>query len=182
MENIKIQIVEDNLMVLQSLKHLLSSIKEFEIVATSKDLNQALNDAREFKPNILLMDVNMGNKTCYNCLEEILAVQNETKVIALTSSEDLLVIQKMLKIGASGYLTKSVSKETLIKAINEVLDGKEFICEEVKEVYFKNFIRSGFDEVIPETNFDNLKKRVDERINHILEYSEGIKNESILLN
>lgn len=175
MKNIKIQIVEDNLMVLQSLKHLLSSIGKFDIVATSINLEQAVIDAKQLKPNIILMDVNMGSKTCYNCLEEILAVQKETKVIALTSSEDILVIQKMLKIGASGYLTKSVSKETLIEAINEVLDGKEFICEEVKDVYFKNFIINDFDETIPETNLDNLRKRVDERINHILEYTESVK-------
>lgn len=178
MKNIKIQIVEDNIMVLQSLKHLLSSIGKFDIVATSINLEQALIDAKKLKPNIILMDVNMGSKTCYNCLEEILAVQKETKVIALTSSEDILVIQKMLKIGASGYLTKSVTKETLIQAINEVLDGKEFICEEVKDVYFKNFIINDFDETIPETNLDNLRKRVDERINHILEYTESVKNVS----
>lgn len=179
MENIKIHIVEDNLMVLQSLKYLLSSIENFDVVATSINLEQALIDAKKLKPNIILMDVNMGSKTCYNCLEEILSVHKKTKVIALTSSEDISVIQKMLKIGANGYLTKSVSKKTLIKGINEVLNGKEFICEEVKDIYFKNFINDDFNEAIPESNVNDLRKRVDERINHILEYSEGVKTKDV---
>lgn len=175
MENIKIQIVEDNLMVLQSLKHLVSSIEGVEVVATSIDLEKALIDAKKISPDVILMDVNMGDKTCYDCVEKILADFNNTKVIALTSSEDILVIQKMLKIGASGYLTKNVSKKTLINAINEVLKGKKFICEEVKEIKFKHFIINDFDNIIPEINLDEVKKRNDERMKIIQEYYDNIK-------
>lgn len=180
MKNIKIQIVEDNLMVLQSLKHLLSSIGKFDIVATSINLEQALIDAKHMTPNVILMDVNMGSEKSYDCVKKIRSVLKETKVIALTSSEDINIIQKMMAIGAKGYLTKKISKATLVKAIHEVLDGKAFICEEVKDVYFKNFINDDFDEAIPETNVNDLRKRVDERINHIQKYSESIKNDSLI--
>lgn len=123
MKKIKIQLVEDNLMVIQCLKSLLGKEDDFEVVACTTSLDTVLKDAYTNKPDIILMDVNMNNILSFKFVKEIQNNLKNTKVLALSGYEDNKLIKKMFEAGVEAYLTKSTTKQQLFEIIREVSEN-----------------------------------------------------------
>lgn len=123
MKKIKIQLVEDNLMVIQCLKSLLGKEDDFEVVACTTSLDTVLKDAYTNKPDIVLMDVNMNNILSFKFVKEIQNNLKNTKVLALSGYEDNKLIKKMFEAGVEAYLTKSTTKQQLFEIIREVSEN-----------------------------------------------------------
>ena len=123
MKKIKIQLVEDNLMVIQCLKSLLGKEDDFEVVACTTSLDTVLKDAYTNKPDIILMDVNMNNILSFKYVKEIQNNLKNTKVLALSGYEDNKLIKKMFEAGVEAYLSKSTTKQQLFEIIREVSDN-----------------------------------------------------------
>lgn len=123
MKKIKIQLVEDNLMVIQCLKSLLGKEDDFEVVACTTSLDTVLKDAYTNKPDIILMDVNMNNILSFKYVKEIQNNLKNTKVLALSGYEDNKLIKKMFEAGVEAYLSKSTTKQQLFEIIREVSEN-----------------------------------------------------------
>jgi DNA-binding NarL/FixJ family response regulator len=133
MKKIKLLIADDHQLVRESVSAMLNADNRFQVIAICKDGQEAVNLARELKPDVVLMDINMPVKDGYQATREIRSNNPGTKIVCLSMHTDSIITQRMLKAGVSGYVTKVSSHKTLVKAILDVHEGYKFICSEVNE-------------------------------------------------
>ena len=102
----KVVIVDDDRLVAMSLKTIVESDKDIEVLATGNSGEEAINLYDEYDPDVLLMDIRMAGMTGLEAGEEILNKHADAKILYLTTFNDDEYIVKALSIGAKGYIIK----------------------------------------------------------------------------
>ncbi len=128
---IKIIIAEDHALYRDGLKTMLSSHKDFDIVAEADNGSTLIKLFEFHKPDIVLMDINMPILNGIEATKFVTAHFKDTKVIAITMNDEKSSIMDMMDAGANGYVLKSEDKEEIIKAINTVMNGDDYYSKNV---------------------------------------------------
>lgn len=131
MSFLKIYIVDDHQMLIDGLKALLSDEKHISIVGEHILPKQALKEIGEYRPDIVLTDINMPEMDGIELTRELKKQQPDVKVIALSMFGERETISEMLKAGVSGYILKNTGKQELLKAIDKVANGETFFSDEI---------------------------------------------------
>jgi len=131
MAYLKIYIVDDHQMLIDGLKALLSDEKHISIVGENILPKQALKEIGEYRPDIVLTDINMPEMDGIELTREIKKQQPDIKIIALSMFGERETISDMLKAGVSGYILKNTGKQELLKAIDKVANGGTFFSDEI---------------------------------------------------
>ena len=95
----------------------------FEVVATASDAASAVRIAGTVRPDVVLMDLNLGTQTGVEATQQIVAALPATRVLVLSASGEHSDVLEAVKAGASGYLLKSSSVEELVDAVNRTAAG-----------------------------------------------------------
>jgi DNA-binding NarL/FixJ family response regulator len=95
----------------------------FEVVATASDANSAVRIARAVRPDVVLMDLNLGELSGVDATAMITGELPKTRVLVLSASGEHDDVLGAVKAGASGYLVKSASAEELVNAVNRTAAG-----------------------------------------------------------
>jgi DNA-binding NarL/FixJ family response regulator len=125
----KIVITDDDSLVAVSLKTIISS-GGIEVLAVGNSAAQAVELYDRYNPDIILMDIRMGEKTGLDAAKEILSKHSEARVLFLTTFEDDEYILTALKIGAKGYILKQ-NYESIIPSLNAVMSGQTVFGEKI---------------------------------------------------
>ncbi len=121
---IRVLLVDDHVVVRQGLKMVLSLEEDFEVAGEASNGEEAVVQARNLKPHVVLMDLLMPVMNGVDAIRNIKAAQPEIEIVALTSVlEDRLVIDAV-EAGAMGYLLKETGPETLFEAIRAASRGE----------------------------------------------------------
>ncbi len=102
MKSIKVMIADDHALIREGIKKLLELEEGIEIVAVAQDGVDALEKVAVYKPDVMLLDINMPNMNGIECLRQVKAKHAKTKVIMLTIHEDSEYLIKTINIGAEG--------------------------------------------------------------------------------
>jgi DNA-binding NarL/FixJ family response regulator len=124
---IKILIADDYLLLRTAWKLLLQSNPDFVVVGTTGDGKATIDFIRGNRVDIVLMDINMPNKSGIETTFEINNIAPWIKVIGLSMHNEIHYVNKMMKAGAKGFVTKSADKEELFKAISSVYNNIPYI-------------------------------------------------------
>ena len=124
---IRVLIAEDHAVVRNGLKSILDSDPEFEVVGEASDGDQALTLAQDLLPDVVLMDIRMGQADGITATRRIRSVVPSVRVVVLTSYDEDELVFSSIRAGASGYLLKEVSAHQLLNAIRTVADGFSLI-------------------------------------------------------
>lgn len=165
MEKITILIADDHKLIRETWTYILNSDERFEVVAECGDAEQAVELARELKPDIVLMDINMAPFNGFEATEKIRKGSPESKVIGVSMHSQPAYAKKMLQVGARGYVTKNSSKEEMFNAITEVFRGNKYVCDEIKTIISDQLLDDNQD--TPSIN--SLTEREMQIIHHIRE-------------
>ena len=95
----------------------------FDVVAVAGNAMKGIDHAREFEPDLVILDLLMPGMSGLEVVGSIMKVSPKTKVVLLTSSESAEDLLEGVKAGVSGYLTKDTPLPRLVSAMNEVLAG-----------------------------------------------------------
>ncbi|WP_309109972.1 response regulator transcription factor [Saccharothrix sp.] len=95
----------------------------FDVVATAGDAASAVRIARAVRPDVVLMDLNLGESTGVEATTMITGSLTGTRVLVLSASGEHDDVLEAVKAGASGYLVKSASAEELVEAVNRTAAG-----------------------------------------------------------
>ncbi|MFD7655905.1 response regulator [Actinosynnema sp. NPDC059797] len=95
----------------------------FEVVATAGDAASAVRIARAVRPDVVLMDLNLGGSTGVEATTLITGSLSGTRVLVLSASGEHSDVLEAVKAGASGYLVKSASAEELVDAVSRTAAG-----------------------------------------------------------
>ena len=112
----KVLIIDDDALVAISLKTILESDSDIEVVAVGNSGEEAIELYLNYKPDVLLMDIRMSGMTGLEAGEKILAQSSDARILYLTTFMDDEYIVKALNIGAKGYILKQ-DFEGIIPAI-----------------------------------------------------------------
>jgi DNA-binding NarL/FixJ family response regulator len=127
MEEITIILADDNPHMRKSLRVLLTPCENFRVIGEAINGLEAVALVKDLRPSILLLDINMTPMNGFEAAEKISTNYPETKIIALSLHKQVSYCRNMLRMGASGYVTKSSSYQEIIDAINEVAAGGRYI-------------------------------------------------------
>lgn len=123
MDKIRILLVEDHVVVRQSIHQFLSRQDDFEVVGEASDGLEAVELASQLNPNVIIMDVAMPNLNGIEATKRIKSLCQTTAVLALTAYDYDEYIFALLEAGAAGYLLKDVDGQDLVQAIRAVHKG-----------------------------------------------------------
>lgn len=120
---IQIIIFEDNDRLRESLAYLLQSVADYEVLGDYNNCTDAVNITRIYKPDVVLMDIDMPGESGIKGVRLIKETRPETAVIMYTVFEDDDKLFQCLCAGANGYLLKKTPPEKIFESIREVVEG-----------------------------------------------------------
>ena len=123
----RVLLIDDNADHLRGVKELITLESSYEVVATTTSANMGINLAKKYRPDVILMDVNMPEKDGLQAIQELEKLDLGVKVIALSAYDDADLIFRAMKLGAKGYILKTMASAQLIYAIDEVVSGKIYL-------------------------------------------------------
>jgi DNA-binding NarL/FixJ family response regulator len=135
---IRIYLADDHQILIDGISSLLQTIPYFEVIGFSLNGNNLFDEVTQNKIDILVLDINMPHKDGIAVIKEFADKGFPCKVIILSSYDDLKLIKEIMKLGASGYLTKQCAGENIVEGIQAVYRGEEYFCETVREKIFNN--------------------------------------------
>jgi two-component system, NarL family, response regulator LiaR len=132
-KSVRVLIVDDHDMVRRGLSLYLDTLGEFELIGEASNGRQALELAGELKPDVILMDLVMPEMDGIQATRELLKMNSNFRVIALTSFQDENMVQSALEAGAISYLQKNVSVTELGEAIRKAVYGLRTLSPEATQ-------------------------------------------------
>lgn len=120
MKNIKLLLVDDQELIRESLAFVLNTDKEIEVVGLAGNGQEAIDLCESLSPTIVLMDIQMPVLNGIEATKMIKQQWPETKVMILTTFQEVEHVVEALSIGAEGYLLKAIHPKDLISGIKQV--------------------------------------------------------------
>lgn len=132
MQPIRILIADDYKLIREGIKHILGEQKKYTVqVDEAENGNEAVELAKHFDYDLIMMDIKMPEKDGIEATREIKKSGKNTEVLALSMFDDENYIVSMINAGASGYILKNAGSEEFMKAISDILAGKKYYSSEV---------------------------------------------------
>ncbi|MBL7759995.1 MAG: response regulator transcription factor [Sediminibacterium sp.] len=171
-KKISLAIVDDHTVVIDGLKSMLAGFPQLEVVYTTQSGTALLAYLQTAAPEILLMDIQMPEINGIDLCKMVLKQCPEIRIIAFSSFDDSNYVKQLFRSGVKAYLLKNSGKQTILKAIETVMEGEQFMDEAIQKILLQESItgqrRSIFD--IP------LTKRETEIVQLV---ASGLSNQEI---
>jgi DNA-binding NarL/FixJ family response regulator len=120
-ETTSIIIVDDHALVREGMVEILSTVDGFTVLGEAGDARQAIAMTAEFRPDVVLLDVEMGDSDVVKTIAGIHACRTDCRIIILSMHDDPALIRGLLAQGVHGYLLKNATRQELIGAIRSSL-------------------------------------------------------------
>lgn len=124
MNKIRVLVVDDQPVVQEGIVAILSYQSDIEVVGQAEDGIQALELARQTRPDVILLDLVMPRQDGLTTIPMLRAAVPQTRILVLTSYADNERVFQAIKAGALGYLLKDATWKQLLQAIHDVAEGK----------------------------------------------------------
>ena len=124
---IRILIVDDHAVVRSGLHLLLEAEDDIQVVGEAGDVRTAIFEARQHKPDVVLMDVVMPDQSGIEGLPDVLKEAPDSKVLILSMQNDPRYVREAFAAGASGYVLKEAADAEVVAAVREVAEGRRYV-------------------------------------------------------
>lgn len=165
----RVLLIDDNYEHLSGIREIISLEGQFEVVATSTSANIGISLAKKHRPDIILMDINMPEKDGLQAIQELEKLDLGVRIVALSGYDDSDLIFRAMKLGAKGYVLKTMASAQLIYAIEEVAAGKIYLPSALSSRFFDYFQRSFKEETSIALNEENLLTFLTQREDEVLD-------------
>jgi DNA-binding NarL/FixJ family response regulator len=162
---INVAIVDDQVIILNGLQKILADASHIHITNVFNHGDELLESLETTQPDVLLLDIQMPGKSGIELAGIISKKYPAVKMIALTNVDVLMQMKQMLQKGCLGYLLKDVSPEVLVKAIETVHRGEQFLHEDLKQQLLSSLSGQDNKQLITRREKEILKLIVDEHTN-----------------
>lgn len=141
MKKVRVLIADDHTLFREGLRQLLEMEKDLEVVGEADDGLTAISKAREVKPDVVLMDINMPVVDGVAAIEQLAGEMPDAGIIALTMHRQDQYVFEAMRAGARGYLLKDAKPTDLVFAIRMVARGSSMIDPRMTTTVLKEFRR-----------------------------------------
>jgi len=173
---VRILLADDHTMFRQGLHAMLNEHHEMEVVGEAENGTAAIKLARQLKPDLIVMDVDMPNMNGIDAARYILPEMPDIKLVALSTYLKKAFILEMFKAGASGYVLKEQAFDELIQAIETVISGETYLSTKAAHIIVDDYVQRR------DGKHTSLQRALTEREYEILKlFAEGKPSKEIAL-
>jgi two-component system, NarL family, response regulator DegU len=174
MNTIRLILVDDHSIMREGLRMIIENDDEIEVVGEAGNMPEALELIALEKPDLVLLDLDLGRESSLDYMTRIFAAKQDLKVLVLTGVTDESQHKRVIQKGAHGIVLKNHAGDTLLKAIKKVYTGEAWIDRTLTAKILSATNRPGDDE--NQTKIDSLTGREREIVKLI---AEGLVNKEI---
>jgi two-component system, NarL family, response regulator NreC len=138
---IRVILADDHTVVRRGLKAVLGTAKDIEVIGEAKNGREAIALAERFKPDVIVMDLDMDDMGGADALKEIVAKNLPCRILVLTMHTEEEYLVPLLEAGAAGYLVKSVADRELVDAVRAVANGDMYVRQSAAHVLARRLTR-----------------------------------------
>lgn len=136
---IKVIIADDHAVVAEGLKHVIEAQADMQVVSLAVDGREAVRQARELQPDVVLMDLSMPELNGADATRAILQRDPKCRVIVLSMYSEREYVRRALKAGAAGYVVKRSAAKEVVDAIRAVHAGQRYLSARVADVVLDDY-------------------------------------------
>lgn len=171
----RVMIVDDHQMMRQGLCSLLEKAMDVEVVGEAANGRDCLALAKQKKPDIIVMDINMPDMNGVEATRQLRKALKDVNILVLSMSTDKRQVQDALQAGAKGYIVKDSAFDELIRAIGCIMDGDSYLSPAVQGGIIDDYLSGQ-----PVHERDTSKQVLSNRELEILQLiSEGLSTKEI---
>ncbi len=163
----RVFLVDDHPVVRLGLKKYINNEENMTVCGESEDANTAIRGINDLDPDIVIVDLSLGSVSGFDLIQAINARYSNLPVIVYSMHDDIMYVERAIKAGARGYISKNESMDTVITGINTVLQGNIFLADYMKDNLIS--ILSGSNRISNMQN-DNPLNPLSNRELEIFEY------------
>ena len=175
MGKLKILIADDHTLVRQGLRKILESQPGWEVVAEAGDGREAVQQASQLRPDVVILDLAMPRLNGVEAVQQIERRAPGVRVLVLSMYADEAYVTRAVRAGAAGYLLKDSADTDLIRAVTAVAQGKSFFSPTVARIILDEYGRQLAAKGVTD-RFDTLSEREREVFQLI---AEGYTNKEV---
>ena len=171
MSKIRVLLTDDHTLFRQSLRNLVNSEPDIEVVAEAANAGEAVAVAAEARAEVVLLDIGMPGLSSFEAARQIRRDRPDTKIIFLTMYDDEDYLAECMDVGGNGYVLKDSPAEQLLTAIREVARGGSYLSPRMLSRLVNDFraqVRGGDARL---SRFGTLTKREREILKLLAEGS-----------
>ncbi len=135
----RILIADDHVLFRDGLRSLLQDERRLEVVGEAADGDEAVERARELKPDVILMDLSMPGSSGLDAIRRLAALGLDARILVLTMHAEDEYLLPTIEAGASGYLTKTSADKDLVEAIRVVSRGEVYLPPTATTLLLKKY-------------------------------------------
>ena len=143
MSSVSVIIVDDHPIFIQGLKIILDSNKDYNVVGEAGDGKTAFQQIAEKKPDLVIVDLNLGNEDGLDLIKQIKKLYPEMKTLVLSMLDERNYAERALLAGARGYIMKEETADVLLSALDTVIAGEIWLSPREKSRYLDALFSSG---------------------------------------
>lgn len=169
---VKILIVDDHAIMREGLSRVLRDQYGMTIVGTAAGARSAMDQIRAHAPDVVIMDVYLGEERGIDVSRQILAEFPNIRIVVLSVELNQAVVTEALQAGVSAYVIKTNDTGELVRAIHAVMEGRTYLCPELASPIVDAYMKAVADQTIPSStpalargDLDLLKLIVDGKRN-----------------
>lgn len=119
----KIYILDDHPIVIEGLKKVIEPQEDMQVVGSSEDANAALQQLAKLKPDIVVLDITLKDRSGVDVIKKIRTSLPATQVLVYSMHDENVYAERCLRAGAMGYLMKSEGAARLLQGIRQIISG-----------------------------------------------------------
>jgi DNA-binding NarL/FixJ family response regulator len=132
LSSVRILVVDDHERWRRQARLLLQARPELKVIAEASDGSEAVEQANELKPDLVLLDIGLPNLNGIDAARRIQQLSPGSKIVFLSQANDRDIVRTALETGTLGYVQKADAGEELLSAIDAVMLGRQFVSSSVK--------------------------------------------------
>lgn len=139
--SVRILLADDHKIVREGLCSLIEKQPHMEVISEAENGRTAVKLAKKLNPDVVVIDISMPDLNGIEATRQIVAVNPNIKVIALSMHSERRFVMEMFKAGASGYLLKDSAFEELSQAIRAVIANQTYLSPKIADVVVKDYLQ-----------------------------------------
>lgn len=141
----RIMIVDDHPLVRAGFAQLIGDTPDLEVCCEASDMASALQWLDKITPDLAIIDLSLAGGSGLDLIEHIKARNNKILMLVASMHDESLYAQRVLSVGARGYINKQEAQEKIIKAIRQVLSGKVYLSNNMTERILSSMVKGAED-------------------------------------
>jgi DNA-binding NarL/FixJ family response regulator len=166
---VRILLVDDHVLIRSGLKSLLQTIEGIEVVAEAGDGLEAIALAQQHRPDVVMMDITMGELNGLQAAARLSQEQPEVRVVILSMHESEEYVSQALRAGVAGYMLKDAAPLELELGLQAVMRGETYLSPRISTKLVRSFVEGSASLSATENALQLLSPRQREILKAIAE-------------